>query len=467
MWRTYHDSMLQSYGAIRTIIPFDIDTHTKSDGNDIIYGGDGDDRLYGGNGRDTIYGNDGDDELIGGGGDDILHGGAHNDICIGDWAFTYRTRSIDGQRWHWSLVTEDRVTIHDTKILSSALNQEWPAARWWLQSDIYAGYNNSSPSSYEISIAAMNITLGGNDVIQGGDGDDVADIINGESGNDIVVGDHVMTPSAVLNASRSLSSNPSSILPVIFHTLRITPTSVTTNLAITPNVTFGTAFIVDHYISAHELSQPLPMIHHLASWQSSTLHQLVNIVPGLSTGEAGWRPTVVLYGNVIMHGGAQYGNDKLYGGHDNDIIVGDSLLAYTWNNNHNTFFNDANQRVTSLSSSLSFRMSTLSAHSRQLGDLDCHTAMIACDVVDGNNGIDISVGDNMLLPTIAPSFSSITPSQYSNEMITHYNLITNVEGIVLMMEAAVAVSQYQVLSVTYRILSCLVLCCVGWRSHEN
>jgi Ca2+-binding RTX toxin-like protein len=449
-----------TYGPIRVVVQYDVRVAINNNatyGNDIIFGYNGDDRLYGGNGDDMIYGGNGDDELIGGGHHDNLDGGNGNDIIVGDWAHTYRSRSADGQSWKWSMVTEDRVTIDDAIVLSYEEGSQWPEAQWWLRYDMYAAGNITetigSTSSSEIYTAGLSILAGGNDIINGGDGDDVCiggtgdDIINGEAGNDIIIGDHVITPSAMINSSMSTTS----ILPVIYHTMRIIPVPSTNDpLEASLNDVFGTAFFVDHYISSHELTLPLPTIHQVSSWQSSTLHHLVDLIPSLSDGcgTFKWRPNVVVYGNLVEHGHAQYGNDKLYGGHDNDIVVGDSLYAHAWTDSHNSFINEANQRVTSLSSSLSFRLSTLYNHYHQLYDIDCDatpTAFIACDTVSGSEGIDISVGDTLILPSIAPTFTSMTSAQLDTEIVGHHNLISNLEVITMMLEASISVSQYAVI----------------------
>jgi Ca2+-binding RTX toxin-like protein len=108
MWQKYsagkNDAI--NYGAIRIIALFDTDTFY---GDDTISGGKGGDRLYGGNGNDSLFGGEGSDELIGGGGDDRLDGGDGDDLMIGDWAHTYRTRSIDDLL---EVVCRHRISYH-------------------------------------------------------------------------------------------------------------------------------------------------------------------------------------------------------------------------------------------------------------------------------------------------------------------------------------------------------------------
>ncbi len=54
------------------------------DGNDTLDGGAGDDSLFGGRGNDSLSGADANDFLVGGAGDDVLDGGAGNDLLVGD-----------------------------------------------------------------------------------------------------------------------------------------------------------------------------------------------------------------------------------------------------------------------------------------------------------------------------------------------------------------------------------------------
>jgi hypothetical protein len=63
--------------------------------------------------------------------------------------------------------------------------------------------------------------------------------------------------------------------------------------------------------------------------------------------------------NVVKHGHPQHGNDHLYDGTGNDMVVGDNLLAHVWNNNHDLLFNEAYLQVSTLSASISSMMSNL------------------------------------------------------------------------------------------------------------
>jgi Ca2+-binding RTX toxin-like protein len=380
-----------------------------------------------------MYGDRGDDELVGGGGNDELHGGDDYDLCIGDWAHSYRTRSSNGERWHWSVMTEDRVM---------SLNMtDAPLIDAWLNADLIVGFGDffgDLGSTWNHLYTKM--IRGGNDMINGDDGNDICigglgdDSITGGNGDDVLVGDHMITPSAVLNTTLTSTS---SYVPILYHALRsFIPGS--------SNI-IGEAMLVPYYISSYETMDPLSAVHHVSSWQSSTIRHLANIVPGfgelITSGDTSVRPLIIIYGSALSHGDAQYGNDELYGDNGNDIIVGDWLIGQTWNNNHDTLFDDATQRVMILSSSIALRLSTLSLMDHRpktcyrssqpnLGyDNSVTQSKVANDIVVGDSGNDISVGDNLLLPSLAPIFYSITQQQFDDEAKAHYLLLAKIEGI--------------------------------------
>jgi hypothetical protein len=123
-------------------------------------------------------------------------------------------------------------------------------------------------------------------------------------------------------------------------------------------------------------------------------------------------------------------------------------MATTWTATYDHLIDSANQRVASLSSSLSFRMSVLAHIQHSMNQSLCagtsRNLRVASDFVDGNNGIDVAVGDNMFLPSIAPTFWAITTDQSSSELSSQYNDITIVEMVLIMVDAAVSVAQQQV-----------------------
>jgi Ca2+-binding RTX toxin-like protein len=154
------------------------------DGNDYLYGdagtdtlngGNGDDTIDGGSDADTIDGGAGNDNILGGFGNDIIYGKAGNDtISAGDgddiiYEVYSGTDFIDGgagvDTLDYSGASSYRVTI---------------SLQTGIQSD-----SNSTPSSDTVSGIENVIGGSGNDTITGSD---LANILQGGSGNDVLYG---------------------------------------------------------------------------------------------------------------------------------------------------------------------------------------------------------------------------------------------------------------------------------------
>lgn len=122
------------------------DTLNGNDGNDLIYGGDGNDLVNGGQGADTLMGGTGNDELNGGSGADTMIGGLGNDAYVVD--------DID------DVVTEN--ANQGTDIVQSSID-------------------------YTLGANVENLTLTGSADLNG-TGNDLANTITGNSGNNIISG---------------------------------------------------------------------------------------------------------------------------------------------------------------------------------------------------------------------------------------------------------------------------------------
>ncbi|MGH8689042.1 MAG: calcium-binding protein, partial [Burkholderiales bacterium] len=124
-------------------------------GNDVMYGNGGDDLMMGGQGADLMYGGAGDDDMIGGhnvafgsDGNDTMNGGAGADVMIGDNGNI--TRLVNPQNGDW---------VRNPAPFNDAVRQ--------------------------VSLYDILDGVAGDDVMSGGDGND---ILYGQSGNDTMSG---------------------------------------------------------------------------------------------------------------------------------------------------------------------------------------------------------------------------------------------------------------------------------------
>ena len=175
-----------------------------------IDGGIGNDLLFGGSAADLIFGNDGNDHIFGGLGNDVLNGGDDNDLVVGDEATNavlrgYLSRILRGVRLVADLTTAPlgiELGPDGTFVVPQALIRPEMlecAADGAPLAEILTGAaaNLGDPlTRKDGSVLAVTIGLhgslahnsdraSGNDVIDGGDGDDV------------LIGDHLVIAQAV------------------------------------------------------------------------------------------------------------------------------------------------------------------------------------------------------------------------------------------------------------------------------
>lgn len=179
------------------------------DGKDTIMGGDGRDQLFGQGGDDTLKGDAGDDLLVGGAGDDHLLGGAGNDQLFGDVDSQDQDTDIDVDRDDDHAGDDD----DDTDRNDQGGHDEDDTDR----SDHQAGHDDdkSGPANHNSDHGDMGqgddhtgppqVVVGGNDLLEGGDGADSLfggdgndqllgeagdDVLFGQNGNDVLSGGH-------------------------------------------------------------------------------------------------------------------------------------------------------------------------------------------------------------------------------------------------------------------------------------
>ncbi len=128
--------------------------------NDFMYGGDGDDSMRGGVGVDLMFGNNGNDTMYGGLDGDIMQGGAGDDIMYGGDGLTDPLTGI--------LDPEPAVAVGllDDALQGGAGNDMLYGGGGWDTLNGDSGHDTLFPG-------AGGAALGGRDVMDGGEGDDI------------------------------------------------------------------------------------------------------------------------------------------------------------------------------------------------------------------------------------------------------------------------------------------------------
>ena len=160
------------------------DTIISSEGDDTLYGDGGNDRLEGGFGNDTLLGGVGDDILVDLGGDDllqgqdgndVLHGGNGVNLLIGGFGNDFLVNNED--------IGEIIAGAGNDFILGNRANEEGFGNEGddWIQFGTPDGFSadNADPFARDQIV--------GNDVYIG---DSTSDRMDGEGGDDILVGNH-------------------------------------------------------------------------------------------------------------------------------------------------------------------------------------------------------------------------------------------------------------------------------------
>lgn len=141
-----------SYGTLSDLVNAGEIAESVNVKGDLLSAGSGDDQLYGSNRNDALFGGGGNDLIVGGGGDDVILADYHVTAATRDWSV-----SIDQNPYGANFTNLDyqEDTVGGNDLIVGGGGNDF----------IYAG--------------------GGNDNIDGGSGDD---IIYGEAGNDTILG---------------------------------------------------------------------------------------------------------------------------------------------------------------------------------------------------------------------------------------------------------------------------------------
>ncbi len=191
-------------------------------GNDEVYTGGGDDIVQGYSGNDTIFGMDGKDTIDGGTGDDTIDGGEGNDVISGGQDGVLN-QDANGNYTGYTDIAKARQDIATLEPQIPDTKNKYNAAvaglnTYILQNTIHRWYGNSFIGSAEIrnqkqaivdtakakldetiktvesaKQLIIDIELSGNDIINGGNGNDQIfgfsgnDTLSGGDGNDVIL----------------------------------------------------------------------------------------------------------------------------------------------------------------------------------------------------------------------------------------------------------------------------------------
>ncbi|HJZ31070.1 MAG TPA: calcium-binding protein, partial [Hyphomicrobiaceae bacterium] len=156
----------------------------SSEGDDTIYGDAGHDRLEGGYGNDIMRGGTGDDIITDIGGDDlmqgedgndVLHGGQGVNLLIGGFGNDFIINNEDIGEWFGG--------AGDDYILGNRANEEGTGG----EGDDWIEFGTPDGGAGDNADAFARDQIVGNDVFIG---DSISDRMDGEGGDDILVGNH-------------------------------------------------------------------------------------------------------------------------------------------------------------------------------------------------------------------------------------------------------------------------------------
>jgi Ca2+-binding RTX toxin-like protein len=280
------------------------DTVQAGAGNDLIYGGWGNDALLGGDGNDIIYGEGGDDSMDGGLGSDTYRVGGN---VAGGWSsFQGYDSYIDT-----GITGKDTIEAVGTGNVDIGLKDFGPTSGIEVVDGRQATGTVRLLGDWHGNTLDFRSTtiLGGNVVIDGGDGND---IIYGSSGADIIWGGrgddtlNLGAGSDTYRVSGNVAGGWSSFQGYDTYVDSGASGSDKIQAIGTGDVDIGLKdFGPTSGIEIVDGTQATGTVRLLGDWQGNTLD---------------FRNTTFLGGNVVIDGGD--GNDTIYGSKGADVIWG-------------------------------------------------------------------------------------------------------------------------------------------------
>lgn len=387
VWRLNPAIPGKAPSLLREVVLFDLADGVA--GNDTIRGGADDDRIFGQRGNDTLYGDDGIDEIVGGLGADTIDGGAGNDIVLGDAGQILRAFNPDGSAvlnsdgsWHRNVVLEEVATITGMVALSSNKTISRNGLSMQLLSPdvlLLGGIGTnvpSAPTPWNTQAIGLDLEAAYDDVITGGDGNDVIfgqrgnDTLNGGGGDDTIFGDRA-----------SNTSGFNTDLPKIVNAFRVIGAAQGINVTLP----FGGELVVPPAnLLPAELTNAMPQIE-LYPTAEGFLGEFFGKNSITVAGNQSFKAFASLIGDVTRVGDLAYGNDIIDGGAGRDTIFGDDgrVTAIA-----ETSLTVIDKEIAGLSVSLRDLLTDFSSLGFAQNALDATPGGAAIDVVIGTDTIN-------------------------------------------------------------------------------
>jgi hypothetical protein len=299
--------------------------------------------------------------------------------------------------------------------------------------------------------------MSGNDKLWGDDDDDVIigqrgdDTINGGNGNDILVGDMASTPAATLESSLLPTSL---IVTRLFNGLPVNTDGI--QLPAFPEN--GALIMTPMLVLPRELELPISSIESVGGWTHDKLKVFEDqVLPLSATWKYGaltsntpmtFQPLVTFSGTVAQHPSTTPGNDVVNGDAGRDTIVGDNLWVYSHTYTSIAYVDEARKRALTAVELANNRLSILAHQTDTLKGwqlmssptISCPSISksIGCDRVNGGSDVDLVVGDDLMLPSIAPLFTATEPV---SGILDTYHTLRDIEWITMYLDLAVDMAQ--------------------------
>ncbi|MCA9170292.1 MAG: hypothetical protein KDB23_21590, partial [Planctomycetales bacterium] len=325
--------------VVREVVRFDdID---QISGDDTILGQDGDDIIHGQRGNDTISGGTGDDELIGELGNDVLNGDDGNDTLLGDVGRIVRDYNDNGTprvnengSWHRDIFLEEVGTVIGSINLDATplatLDPALAAKLFTADLIVATGAFDANGQkviagngAWDTELLLIKLTTANDDQVNGGAGDDVMigqrgnDTLRGAAQKDFIVGDSATNYMAyktelphIANGIRLIGMEPGSNAPL--------------QLAVGGSVILTPETILPEEI---ERNQPFTSTAFYGNLTSQLVTRLIEDAGAgsLQRNDGSYlTPYVAAITDVINHTNALPGNDTIFGGADDDLIIADN-----------------------------------------------------------------------------------------------------------------------------------------------